>query len=529
MSTLAKALELFVAGRLDEARRACRRALKVRADLVEAHVLVAEVHRRLGEPVLAREAIERVMRLRPGWNEARVHQAVGDLLIEAGRYAEAEESYRRALELDATLGDARFNLAGALSAQSKGAESIEQLQLLLRREPRAGDARERLVRLLTDEQRFVELEAACREAMALHPESPNYPARLSSALWRQGREAEALDAIRLAVARGGDPAGETYEDMKLQEATTLLALGRLAEGWRAYRWRYTKSRLRARHPQLVEDPEEIRALQAPRHIRIVAEQGLGDEIFFLRFAVALRARGHRLSVECEAKLAGLLTALPQLFDGVNAGGAADFVLASGDLPFASGEDMAPPLALAVDAPRRAELEARLRRFGPPPYIAVTWRSGLLPDEPKPTRGTYLVKQVPIGLLGETLRGVDARIVSLQRRPSAGDAAEFRRMLGRELLDLSEVNDDLVDALALLSIVDDYVCVSNTNTYLRAGLSGRPARVLVRTPPEWRWHGSGPSSPWFPGFEVFRQSKDHDWPAVLQRLAQQLVSKYGAVQ
>jgi len=160
---------------------------------------------------------------------------------------------------------------------------------------------------------------------------------------------------------------------------------------------------------------------------------------------------------------------------------------------------------------------------------VTWASGLLKDDPKPSSGWYLVKAAPVRQLGEALRGVDARIVSLQRKPEASDIAEIRRALGRDLLDLSAVNDDLADALAALSLVDDYVCVSNTNTYLRAALPGQPARVLVRTPPEWRWYGTGSASPWFPRFEVYRQSPDHDWPVVLDRLGRNLADIYGAAQ
>jgi len=528
VSGLAKAVELFLSGRLEEARRACQRALKLRADLVEAHALLAEIYRRLGDAPRAREAIERVTRLRPDWGEARVHQAVGDLLIEAGRYAEAEERYRRALDLDPALLDARFNLAGALSAQGNGAASIAELQALLEREPRAGDARERLMRLLLDEQRYDELERFCREAMVLHPDSPQYPSRLGTALWRQGREEEGLQAFRVAVERAGDPTGEAYEDAKLQEATALLALGRYAGGWRAYRWRHPRTRLRRAHPELLEDPAAVAAVEAPRRIRIVSEQGLGDELFFLRFAVALRARGHRLSVDCEPKLAGVLAALPQLLEGVNSPGEPDITLCSGDLPLASGLDIAPPLPLAVDAGRRASIAARLHQFGPPPYVGVTWRSGYLPDEAKPERGSYLMKHLPADLMGRALRPIDARVVLLQRRPSIEDVRMFERGLGRGVLDLSAVNDELPDALALLSLLDEYIGVSNTNMHLRAGLPGKPARVLVRTPTEWRWAGTGAASVWFPGFEIYRQSKDHDWPFVLERLGRDLGAVYGAL-
>ena len=70
-------------------------------------------------------------------------------------------------------------------------------------------------------------------------------------------------------------------------------------------------------------------------------------------------------------------------------------------------------------------------------------------------------------------------------------------------DFTALNEDLEDMLALLSFMDDYVCVSNTNFHLRA-VRGRVGRVLVPNPPEFRWMAEGEESPWFPGCKVYRQ-------------------------
>ena len=71
-------------------------------------------------------------------------------------------------------------------------------------------------------------------------------------------------------------------------------------------------------------------------------------------------------------------------------------------------------------------------------------------------------------------------------------------------------------LALLALLDDYVGVSNTNMHLRAGV-GKPARVLVPSPPDWRWMmNHARTSPWFPGFSIYRQSLRGDWDARARR-------------
>ncbi len=113
------------------------------------------------------------------------------------------------------------------------------------------------------------------------------------------------------------------------------------------------------------------------------------------------------------------------------------------------------------------------------------------------------------------------MVLLQRRPDPNEKEAFHEGLGRGAVDLSNVNDDLEDALALLSVLDEYVCVSNTNVHLVAGLPSKRARLLVGMPSEWRWGLRQATSPWFPDFPVYRQADDRSWDEALRKLAYDL--------
>ena len=79
-----------------------------------------------------------------------------------------------------------------------------------------------------------------------------------------------------------------------------------------------------------------------------------------------------------------------------------------------------------------------------------------------------------------------------------------------------MNANLDDALAAMTLVDDYIGVSSTNVHLRAGAGGT-ARVLVPFPPEWRWMMRGDSL-WFPGTRVHRQRADGDWSDALRAIS-----------
>jgi hypothetical protein len=401
---------------------------------------------------------------------------------------------------------------------------MRELQALLEHDPAARDAREQLVRLLQDARRWDDVETHCRAALPIHPAESFFAERLGVALWWKGLHDDALGAYRLA-ARIATPGSPPYRDARFLEASALLTLGRYEEGWAAYAFRASRFATRALHPEIIAEP---RPLDGPgMRVRIHAEQGLGDELFFLRFAPALRAKGHRLSFVCEPKLARFLSDQPVLFDDINAAepSAADVCIPSGDLPIASASHIVPSLIFQVDGHRSQEMRRKLESFGPPPYIGVTWRAGMLPGERSSPQARTWTKDIAPEALGDVLAGVDASIVIVQRKPDAAEVGRFRKALGRDAADLSTANDDLSDAVALLSVLDDYIGVSNTNMHLRAGLPGKRARVLVLTPPEWRWG----SPVWFPAFFLYRQRVGRDWGEALAALRADLSEWRAALQ
>lgn len=93
-----------------------------------------------------------------------------------------------------------------------------------------------------------------------------------------------------------------------------------------------------------------------------------------------------------------------------------------------------------------------------------------------------------------------------------------------MYDFSAANDNLEEMLALLTLMDEYVGVSNTNMRLMAGL-GRKARVLVPHPPEWRWMEGGQESPWFPDFNTYREDRVAGWNRAFAQLLSDLSGKY----
>ncbi|MDP8566378.1 tetratricopeptide repeat protein [Methylophilus aquaticus] len=270
----------------------------------------------------------------------------------------------------------------------------------------------------------------------------------------------------------------------------------------------------------------------PGELWLRNEQGPGDTLFFLCVAPVLRARGWRLHVQTHAKMQKVLEQTG-LFESVELAFTCPphgFWINIGDLPLAAMQIgitvPQPPLPLAADDKLVAKLRKILEKFGPPPYVAVTWRGGV--QGKKLRNGVRMGdREIDPTKLGLMLAKTAATIISVQRVPEQKEAAAFERALGRKYLNLSRLNDNLPEMLALMAIVDEYIAVPNTNHHLREAL-GRPSKILVNRPYEdWRWVVSG-NSPWYPQAACYRQAIDGDISNALQAIAEDLNTTLAAL-
>ena len=435
-------------------------------------------------------------------------------LERAGRFAESLPLLERALAADRGNPVLHAKIGSALKATGRLEDAERRYRCALAIQPRFALGWSNLGNILKERGKLDESEAAYRRAIRLQPDFAEAYNNLGAALLQLGRPEDALDSFDRAIELAPG-----FAMAHRNRAKAALLLGRFERGWEDYLWRDGVDRAVTPRPSAPLAPH-----QSGRRICIHREQGLGDELFFLRFARPLKARGAWLAYRADPRLAPLLATAPFLdaiLGPAESPGPVDSTVAVPDLPYlvAVGPEEAPPLPLVPDAARVARLRRRLAELGPPPYLGVTWRAGT-------EGGANLHKAVDLEPLARALASAAGTVVVAQRLPVAGDVESFARTLGRPAHDLSPLNDDLEDMLALMSLVDDYVAVSNTNVHLRAGV-GKTCRILVPQPPEFRWTLAGEGSPWFPGFAVYRQSLSGDWGEPLGALAQDLLKRWSS--
>ena len=439
---------------------------------------------------------------------------------ELGLFADAAESFRRALKAKPVYAEAMFNLGKVLHKQNELKESVRAFERAFVMDPRFPGLLAALIAVYRKDGRADRALAVLNEGAA-------------------SVTAEELDFLRAACMSELEGPDRTIawlreqlsehpqrHKLRFSLAQLLLLEGEWREGWQAYLWRPNLLSERVDASGGTHLPSPLPHRLDGKNVLLHGEQGIGDVLFFLRFVPMLRERGARITLTYERKIAGFIAAEGPL-DAVresatDASLQFDCKIWCGDLPaLLAVDNVAAAWRLPLDNADTARARARLAALGPGPYLGVTWRAGTdtLRRREFGNERNLLMKQVPPHELGAAVRGWPGTVIGLQRGMHPEEAVAFTRAANGPLQDLSNVAEDLNEVLPLLSALDDYVCVSNTNVHLLAGI-GRTARVLVPYPPEWRWMREGESQ-WFPAFKTYREPQSRGWEKPLLDLRRDL--------
>lgn len=572
---LRAAIDHLQRGELEKAERACEKALSIRPMHAGALGLAAVVALKKGEYPRALQRAALAVQLDP--RNAQFQFTHAEALAANDQFADAVDAYRRSLKITPRNPAAEFGLGYALQMIGDAGEALSAFQRATILDPQSALGFVNLGAALQRAGRLEEAQAALTRAVTLAPEHAEAHYNMAVVLEGKGELAAAEAEYRAALARKSDHVqalnnlgallercGDAAEGIKLLARVLRLAPG-FAEAWlntgnclkeqglfadaiaaygRAVElkpelrdarknrglarltlgdfaggWRDHLARDLTRPPPLrPEGP--LPADLSGKTILLRREQGVGDELFFLAFAPHLARRGAELVVEVDRRLVGMIARAgiaARVVTTLAEAGEVDIDLLIADLPVALNHaatgDCPSPLVIPPE-PRRVEaMRARLASIGAGPYLGVSWRAGVVV-------GGRFTKTIPTSVLGRALAGNPGSAISLQRNPAADETAAFATAIGRPVANFSDVNDDLEDMLALVSLIDEYVAVSNTNVHLRTAC-GRGTRVLVPHPPEWRLMAEGPVSPWYPQSTLYRQAASGSWDAALAELASDL--------
>ncbi len=538
------ALTALHAGRLPEAERLFRKALKRNPGDADALHGLGIVHLQLKQPARALGFLERALRC--GQPTSLLHNNHATALNALQRPQQALDSLHQAIGLapeDATL---HYNLGNTLMALLRDEPALASFSRAVALDPALRPAWQNKAVI---EQRLglhAAALATCDHLIAMSPHAARLHAVRGEALLALDRPAEAVADLAAAADAGEtqarvnqayalDAAGRSTDAMAVIEAalrddpefvmahwnaaSICLSLGDFARGWREYEWRWHKPEFRARARAFGQPLWLGQADLAGRTILLHAEQGFGDTMQFCRYVPLVAALGARVIFEVPPPLRSLLGTLAGGAALVNRGGALpDFdmhcPLMSLPLAFGTTLDTIPAATpyLAADPGRVDAWRSRLGRASRP-RIGLAWSGS----------STYTgdaTRSAPLAALAGLIRpGFD--YVSVQKDVRAEDAAAAQalgvRLTGGDVADFA-------DAAALAAALDLVISVDSAPAHL-AGALGKPVWVLLHRTAEWRWLRDRADSPWYPTATLFRQARALDWAELATRVGDCLQAEW----
>jgi hypothetical protein len=358
--------------------------------------------------------------------------------------------------------------------------------------------------------RLEEAEAAARRAIALAPEDPICLHNLAVILYHKLDPAGSLEAAEAALAISPSLPGA-----HLAMAEALLLQGRMERGWDEYEWRFSIAG--AAPPMPPTDKPKWDGAPVDGTLLVVADQGFGDAIQFMRYLPWVAERCPRLALATSPDIAPLLRQVAPdatIFTRWQDAPPFDARITLSGLPrlhrtrLQSIPWQGPYLRAEPERERR--WAARLADLLPQGFtrVGVVWAG-------RPTHSNDRNRSMALPILQELAKAPGIALVGLQKGPSAADAGSwFGRGpfvgLGPELADFS-------DTQAVLAQLDLLVAVDTSVAHL-AGAMGRPVWLMLPAAPDWRWLLGRADSPWYPAHRLFRQGADRQWGPVAAQVA-----------
>jgi hypothetical protein len=461
--------------------------MHIEALLTESPALLAAVQfHQTGDAAGAAAECRRVPSEDPGQTDALF--LLGRVMQETARKARATHDGFAALGNEAEGHPRR--------AQREWLDNAENcFRRVISADPAHMDARTALGRTLTNQGRFAEAVDVFAETVRLDPASADLRIALADAQRTRGDYAGAVATLEALLEI--EP---RHVFAHLNLFATLYIQGDHRRAWAENEWRIEGYDSGLDQPMWDGSPLEGRS------ILLHAEQGLGDQIQFVRFVNRLRESGGYVIVQCHANLRRLLLTCHGIDEVVPLGAELprfDVQVWPGSLPHLLGITLA-TIPAEVPYVRAEPLQAErwktiLARFLGL-RIGINW-AGNRYNLPGHNREIPFASFFPLA----HIPGV--HLFSLQK----GDGADALRDKPDDVRipDLGQYFKDLQDTAAAVTALD-LVITNDTSIAHLAGALGKPVWVVLPRQACWRWQRGRDDCPWYPTMRLFRQRWSATW-------------------
>jgi len=417
---------------------------------------------------------------------------------------EGQPDYPPALALLGAIAGHRGDMGGA----------IVLLERAIAKEPNVASWHSNLSGLYRLHYRLDEALTTARLAVKLRPEAARYHVNLGKALIDCNLREEALMAFLTALAREPQNA-----EAHLAMGQVLLARGDMRPGWVEYEWRNQLEQAKGMLPTMAAPAWNGMKLPNSR-LLLVADQGYGDTIQFVRYVPQIVDRVAELVLGCSPDLLPLM----QQFPGIKS-----VHTRWNEIP----PHMAYCLLSSLPGILGTELDTipkSIPYLSADPHDVKSWHERLdaalgkdrlrvgLVWAGRPTHPNDSRRSIALASLAGLAKLSNISLVSMQKVVPDKDKASLAEFPG--MLAVADSLSDFGQTAALISALDLVVTVDSVAGHL-SGALGKPVWVMMPTPSDWRWLLEREDSPWYPSMRIFRQPRPGDWTSVIHSIVQNL--------
>ena len=468
-----------------EALNLLHKVIEIKPDLVEAYIANGIIYQEQGELEIATSLFNKAIEVEP--NSKHAYNNLGNILRETGDLVGAIDAYRAATKIEPNFFEAHNNLGLA-----------KQI---------SGD--------------LISAATCFKQAIAIQPCCSETYNNLGLLLQEMGCTQEAMGNFQKALQ-----INPNLDAVRFNLGMLQLLTGNYHKGLKNYEFRFTvKNGLQS----LLAKPNgpvwNGEGLSKNQRLILVAEQGLGDTLQFMRYAKVLKSRGFNPSLCAQPKLSSLIKAsnlgvpLISIKDAIEDQNSAWLPMLS-TLKYLQITPETPlvndPYIKTSDSLKSKwrDLISQENGF----VIGINWQGN--PDHEKSTsRGRSLVLESfsPIAKIN------NVTLLSLQK---GYGSEQLKKCSFKDRFvscqDQIEETWDFLETAAIISNCHLIITCDTSVAHLAGGM-GKKTWLLLKKVPEWRWGFEGDTSFWYPSMHLFRQKERCNWNEVMEQVTRALKS------
>ena len=314
----------------------------------------------------------------------------------------------------------------------------------------------------------------------------------------------------------------TFSEAYFNLSLIQLLRGNYQEGLENYEFRLKKTNPTLSYSKNRNKMLDRKESMQGENLLIIAEQGLGDTLLYMRYVPYLRKQGINISFCAQKKLHSLIQSSeidlnPLTKDEVNQ------IKFTKWIPLLSLPRYLhiSPKNPIITEPYIFSNEKLITKWKnildseKKPIIGINWQGNI---EMEKANATYRGRSIPLNIFSILLMKNEITMLSLQKGYGSEQLKNctFKNKFVKSQSEIDATWDFLENAAIIKNC--DLIITNDTSIAHLAGGMGQKVWLILKEVPYWTWGMESSSTFWYPSMRLFRQKEGNNWQEVMERVS-----------